>query len=223
MQILDTLLRVVIAFSALLIWSRIIGKKLLSLMTFFDFVTGVTFGALGGNIIFNHTVSLWTGVVALSSFSILALAADYISLKSLKGRALLEGEPTLIIDHGELKVKTLKKARLAATDLAMLLRKQGIFSLQDVEMAYFETDGSISISKKPSEKSPTCQDLNIKSPSKNIPVLCIVDGKMMDKQLSEIGKNKEWLENVLKVKNICLEHVFLAQINKDGQIHFVMK
>jgi uncharacterized membrane protein YcaP (DUF421 family) len=223
MSMFDSLLRVIIAFFGLLLWSRIIGKKMISHMTFFDFVAGVTFGAIGGNIIFNKFVSLFVGIMDLAAFSILVLLSDYVSLKSFWGRRLLESKPELIIENGKIKLDTLKSIRLTVNDLLMLLRKKNIFYLDEVEMAYFETDGTVSILKKPLTMSVSRKDLDLQSKSRGLPQPCIIDGKIMSDNLGMIGKKAEWMIDYLEDRNIDIDNVLIAQIDQQENVFLSLK
>jgi uncharacterized membrane protein YcaP (DUF421 family) len=213
MSIWESILRVFISFIGLLVWSRIIGKKLISHLTFFDFIAGVTFGAIGGNIIFNKMVPWWIGLVNISLFSLLVLLSDFISMKSFRGRTILESKPELIINEGRLDMKMLKKTRLTIHDVLMLLRKKDIFYLDEIESAYFETDGTVSILKKSGALPVNKTDLNIQTSTRGIPETCIIDGKMILANLQSIGKTEDWMNRYLHEKNIRLEDVHLAQID----------
>lgn len=203
----NTLLRVAVAFAALLFWSRIIGKKLISHMTFFDFVAGVTFGAIGGNMIFNHTVPLWLGACALSCFSLLALLSDYISLYSWRGRWLFEGKPILVVYQGQVIPQALRQVRLTVNDLLMLLRKKNIFALEGIHCAYFETDGSVSVMK---DNTTFIQP-------------CIIDSHIMDDNLKILGRDRSWLLTKLERMNVSLEQVLLAQVDDQDQVYLYLK
>ncbi|TXK69091.1 DUF421 domain-containing protein [Paenibacillus sp. N3.4] len=223
MSMIEILLRSIVSFIGLVIWARIIGKKLLSHLTFFDFVAGVTFGSIGGNLIFNKSISLFPGIIALSMFSILVLLSDYISLKSFMGRKILDSEPQVIINNGQIIMENMKRARLTIDELLMLLRKKDVFYMDEIEFAFFETDGSISILKKTNNMLITRVDMHIQSKSRGIPQACIIDGKIIEKNLKNIQKNTKWIEAVLKSRNIQLEQVLLAQIDQQDHVSLNLK
>nr|WP_175532497.1 YetF domain-containing protein [Paenibacillus sp. yr247] len=178
-------------------------------MTIFDFVCGVAFGAIGGNMIFNHTLPLWIGVIGLSLFSLLTLCSDYISLKSKIGRKIMESKPQVIVENGKIHLQTMKQTRLTVDDLLMLLRKNSCFHLNEIETAIFETDGSISVLKK--------------SANSSFPVAGIIDGHIMDDNLKLIGKEGAWVQRQLKARNVELKQVLLAQIDREEHVHLFLK
>ncbi|WP_240413969.1 DUF421 domain-containing protein [Paenibacillus periandrae] len=223
MSITEIVLRAVISFVGLVFWARIIGKKLISHLTFFDFVAGVTFGSIGGNLIFNPNVSLFVGVIGLTMFSILVLVSDYISLKSFIGRKILDSEPQIIIKEGQILLENMKRVRLTIDELLMLLRKKDALYIDEIEFAFMETDGTLSIMKKTSSLSITRADMNIKASTRGIPHACIIDGKIIDESLQNIHKDSQWMRTFLKEKNIQLEHVLLAQIDQQERVFLNLK
>ncbi|SFL00968.1 Uncharacterized membrane protein YcaP, DUF421 family [Paenibacillus sp. 1_12] len=223
MSIIEILLRAIISFVGLVFWARIIGKKLISHLTFFDFVAGVTFGSIGGNLIFNPSVSLLVGVIGLTMFSILVLLSDYISLKSFIGRKLLDSEPQIIIREGQILMENMKRVRLTIDELLMLLRKKDAFYIDEIDFAFMETDGTLSIMKKTNSMSITRADMNIKGHSRGIPHACIIDGKIIEENLKNIQKDSQWMKIWLKENNVKLEHVLLAQIDQQDGVFINLK
>ncbi|HEY8665909.1 MAG TPA: YetF domain-containing protein, partial [Tepidisphaeraceae bacterium] len=70
----------------------------------------------------------------------------------------IQGRPTLLIHHGVLLHHHLKKELLSVRELRVLLRKQGVHDLHEIEEAVLESDGFISITRKgdPEEHWPRC-------------------------------------------------------------------
>jgi uncharacterized membrane protein YcaP (DUF421 family) len=223
MSLVEILLRSIVSFIGLLFWARIIGKKLISHFTFFDFVAGVTFGSIGGNLIFNKNVSLFAGIIGLTMFSTLVLISDYISLKSFMGRKILDSEPQVIIKDGQIMMENMKRVRLTIDELLMLLRKKDTFYIDEIEFALIETDGTLSIMKKAVNMSITREDFNIQGKSRGIPQACIIDGKIIEENLKNIQKDTQWMAIALKSRNIELEQVLLAQIDQQDRVFLNLK
>jgi uncharacterized membrane protein YcaP (DUF421 family) len=224
MAIWEILLRTVCAFLVLLFWSRILGKKLVSQMTFFDFITGVTFGAIGGNVIFNKRNSLTVDLLVLSLFALMALLADFISLKSIRGRRILQSEPKTLIRNGTIDRGMMSKNRLTFEDLLMHLRKKDVFHLDEVNDAFFETDGSISVIKKPAVMPVVRKDIHVTADNRGVPRTLIMDGHILDKSLAMIGKDRKWLVNTLRDAGAGDVHdVMVAQIDQLGTFTVKMK
>ncbi|SEC60391.1 DUF421 domain-containing protein [Paenibacillus sp. GP183] len=218
MDVWDSLLRSVMALGGLILWSRILGKKLISQMTFFDFVAGTTFGSIGGNLMFKKDVPLWLGLLSLSAFSLLVLLSDFIAMKSSRGRRLLESQYTVIIENGQVRDDLLKGIRLSVHELLMLLRKKDIFYLDEVETAILETDGTITVLKKAQALPLSRSDMNIQSSSRGLPILCVVEGNVLEENLKPVGKSRKWLLKELYKRGVQLENVLFVQMDSKGTL-----
>jgi uncharacterized membrane protein YcaP (DUF421 family) len=214
----DSLLRIFASLVGLLLWSRILGKKLISHMTFFDFLAGTTFGSIGGNMIFKKDVPLWLGLLSLTVFSLLILMSDFITMKSKRGRNLLEGKYNIIIENGQIREDQLKGIRLNVHDLLMLLRKKDIFYLDEVESAIMETDGTITVLKKAEISPVTRSDMKITADARGLPRLCMMDGTVLEENLKLVGKTREWLLGELRNRGYHQEDVLFAQTDNRGNL-----
>ncbi|MFF5995749.1 DUF421 domain-containing protein [Lysinibacillus sp. KU-BSD001] len=224
-NVVEMLLRTTGAFFAILFLARIIGKKQLSQLTFFHYVTGITFGSIASEIAAQAETPFWDGFIALIWWGVLTLLISYLSLKSVKLRTLFDDKPTIIIQNGTILPKNLKKARLSIDELLMLLREQSVFSAAEVDYAVFETNGELSIMKKVAMSTATKQDVKANTaPAQYIPMELICDGKIISKNLIELNLTEDWLMKKLKKKNITsAEDVFLAQILEDGSLYVSKK
>ena len=99
------ILKPTIAFLLLLILARILGKKQMSQMTFFNYVTGITIGSLAANIITFNDESIIEEVIGLVIWCTLTALLAFIALKSSKLRILIDGQPSFLVKKGELQEK----------------------------------------------------------------------------------------------------------------------
>ncbi|WP_431028688.1 YetF domain-containing protein [Lysinibacillus sp. LZ02] len=224
-NVVEMLLRTTGAFFAILFLARIIGKKQLSQLTFFHYITGITFGSIASEIAAQAETPFWDGFIALIWWGVLTLLISYLSLKSVKLRTLFDDKPTIIIQNGTILPKNLKKARLSLDELLMLLREQSVFSAAEVDYAVFETNGELSIMKKVAVSNATKQDVKANTaPAQYVPMEVICDGKIISKNLIELNLTEDWLMKKLKKKNITsAEDVFLAQVLEDGSLYVSKK
>lgn len=221
MSLIEVVVRAFMVFIVLYIWCRILGKKLISQLTFFDFVAGIALGSISGSIIYSQNVPLAIALVGLSVFALMAFILDVTGLRSFRSRKVINGEPTLIIKNGELLETGMRKARLTMDNLLMLLRKKNIFYVDDVELAFLETDGTVSALKKPERMPATRQDLQVVTTSRGLPQTFIIDGKILENSLKAAGKNKDWVKTTLKQNGISnIEDVAIAQIDQQNKVFF---
>jgi uncharacterized membrane protein YcaP (DUF421 family) len=220
MTIFEMTIRCVLSFIILYLLCRILGKKLISQMTFFDFVAGVTLGSITASLIFSSNVPKWVGLYGLTLFALIVLVLDLITLKSFKGRKMINGEPLLLVKNGKFNEQGMSKARLTVDELQLQLRKKNIFYLDEVDMAFFETDGTISVLKKPEKMSATKKELQINTPSRGVPQVFILDGEILPESLGSMGKDNEWLNSILKQFGLKdVSEVAIAQIDQLNNIY----
>lgn len=222
MSVWELAIRLLVSFMTLLLLTRWMSRKLLSHMTFFDFISGITIGSIGANLVFNPSLSIRNGLLALLGWSIITVALGYIDIHSKKARTLLDGEPRILIKKGNIMENQLKAVRLNVDSLMALLREKEVFSLEDVNYAIFETNGELSVLKMDSQKEVTKSDLNLSSESPAAPPIgteVISDGKLVTSNLQKLNLTEEWVQLQLKNKGIHkLEDVFYGAINKDGML-----
>lgn len=217
----ETLLRTTLAFIVLLIMARIMGKKQISQLTFFHYVTGITIGSIAAEIAGQNETPFVDGIIAMIWWALLTLFMSYIALKSKKARVILDDQPTIVMYEGRLVEEAMKKSRLHLNDLNMMLREQSIFSIKDVQYAILETNGNLSVLKKAGQEPATKKDVNAPAPEpKYIPTEIISDGKIVKKNLTELNLTEEWVYEQLKKQGIGkVEHVFYAEIQMDGSLY----
>jgi uncharacterized membrane protein YcaP (DUF421 family) len=224
-DVLEMIYRTTGAFVALLILARFLGKKQLSQLTFFHYITGIAFGSIAAEIAGQTDVKFMEGLTALIWWALLTMLASYISLKSSNLRIVLDDQPAIVIKEGAIMESAMKKEKLHVNDLMMMLREQSIFTLQDVHYAILETNGQLSVMKKITQQGATKQDVKASTTApKYLPTELISDGKVMEKNLTELSLTEEWLMQELRKKGVeSAEQVFIAQVQDDGTLFVELK
>lgn len=146
------------------------------------------------------------------------LVISIINLKSLKGREIICGKPTILIYRGKIDEKALKKERFTINELQEKLRGNNIVNLGDVEYAILETSGEVTIIQKPEKRGTIPEDFNIKPDYEGIPYDLVIDGKIMNKNLKSIGKNYSWLKKQVEKFGIKPEEALVVTFDGKGQI-----
>lgn len=225
MNIWEMILRTTISFVALLVLARLLGKKQLSQLTFFHYITGITVGSIAAEIASQHETPFLDGLISLIWWVALTLLMSYISMKFPTVRIWIDDEPTIIIKDGEISTKSLKSARLHMDDVLMMLREQSIFSIQDVHYAVLETNGELSVMKKVGLQEATKQDVKVPIVLPLfMPTEIIADGKIVKKNLEELDLTEEWVMKKLRKHGIeSVSEVFYAQLQTNGSLHISLK
>ncbi|MFZ5644224.1 MAG: YetF domain-containing protein [Bacillota bacterium] len=222
-EIIQVLTHTLAVFFLLILMTRLIGKKFLAQMTFFDFVTGIIIGTIGGA----YVTTQIKGVYVLLSpiiLTILVVITGFLGLKNVSARKLIEGEPLVMIQNGKIYEKNMRKIRYNVDDLMMQLREKGIFDLGEVEFAILETHGQLSVLKKSQYLPATPRDLGINTIYKGVSSEIIRDGKIVEQNLKQNNLDHEWLYNELSFRNIKnIRDIFLATLSTDGKLYVDLK
>jgi uncharacterized membrane protein YcaP (DUF421 family) len=220
MSFIEVIGRVIISFGVLLLMTRIMGKKQVSQLTYFNYITGITIGAVAASITIDRSIDMSDGFVSMVCWSLLTVLVSYINLKSPKARILLDGQPTIVIKNGKILEETLAGLRLNMDDLSMLLREKNIFSTQEVDYAVLEPDGQLSVLKKVDQQNVTKKDLKVEAVKPlYVPTEIIVDSKVITRNLEELDLSQSWLEKQLHQSGVSLQTVFYAEIQSDGTLY----
>lgn len=214
------LIRSVGAYIILLIIARIMGKKQLSQLTFFDYIVGITIGSIASSMSVDQNIKITNGIVSLIIWGGLPILTSLIALKSRMFNKLVNGQPTILIENGKILEKNLKKTQLNLGDLMLSLREHNAFKLSDVEFAVLETNGNVSVMKKTAQDPITPQLLNLKLESEHKPETVIQDGKILEKNLKTYGYTKNWLFAEIEKKGATdISDVYAAQIDSKGNLY----
>lgn len=223
-SIVFLLCRASIIFFVLLLITRIVGRKQMGQLTFFNYITGITIGSISADIVTNTNKYCLKEVIILIWWCILTMITGYLALKFMTIRKIAEGRPLIVINKGKIDEKSLRAKRLNISELLMLLRNQSVFSISEVEYAIFEANGNLSILKKQNNKDVEENDVKTSLKKLNsLPLEIIVDGKIAKNNLKKLNLNEQWITEHLKKQGInSIEEVFYAQIENDGEL-FIQK
>ncbi|AEB77044.1 DUF421 domain-containing protein [Clostridium botulinum] len=207
------LVRAIIGFFTLLIFARLLGKQLISELTLFDYILGITIGSTASSLTTDLTSRAWPHWIGIIVWVALAILLQFITLKSKPASDYLDDKPTTIIINGQILESTMKKCRYRLEDLLEQLRSKGIFDLNEVHFAVLEKDGKLSVLKKSEYNPLTPKDLNVFTNKTNLSYELIYDGVVIDENLKNVNKDIDWLKKQLKIKNIDnISDVFLASL-----------
>ncbi len=198
------------------------GKREIGKLSVFDLIVSFMIADLSAMVLEDKAIKLMDGIVPIVTIVALQILLSFVMLKSKKIRNLVDGEPTVIVKNGKILDRVMEKSRYNLDDLLMQLREKNIASVGDVEFAILETSGKLSVFPK-TDKSPiTKGDVLNKKALKPFrpPVPVIVEGKVQEGGLYEIGQNRFWLKRELRKKGHReIKDVFYASVNYEGELY----
>jgi len=215
---LDVLFRAVLFLFILFIITKILGKKQISQLSMFEYVTGITIGNIGAEVVTGLEQKIHLGIIALVATAAIPFLSSIITLKSKKVRDFMDGKGTVFIKDGKVLEDNLKKEKITIDEFMEMLRKQGVFQVSDVEFAVLEAAGVLNVLLKKENRPLTPKDLNMKVANEKEPQTVIMDGKILNEPLTTIGRSRGWLKSELDKIGVTVENVFLAQVNSYGEV-----
>lgn len=223
MSFIDITARVLCSYFVLLLLTRVMGKKQLSQLTYFNYVTGITIGSITANLAINSNLRILDGIYSLILWAILTIILELFSLKSRTFRQIVDGQPTILIKNGSIIKNKLGRTRTNIDELTMLLRKSKVYDIKEVDYAILETNGQLSVLKKAEYKNYTVKDSRqAYSENKNLSAQIISDGKVIDHNLKELNLDVNWLSSQIQKQGYQKpDEIFYAEIGSDGQL-FIM-
>lgn len=214
------ILRAIFIYFFMLLMMRLMGKREIGKLSVFDLIVSFMIADLSAMVLEDEKMELIVGVAPIITIVALQILLSFIMLKSKRVRHLIDGEPTVIVQHGKILDKVMAKSRYNMDDLMMQLREKNIASVSDVEFAILETSGKLSVFPKTGKHPVTKDDLkisNLKAFHPPIPV--VLEGKVLEDGLEQLGQNRFWLKKELRKKGYKdLSGIFYVSVNYEGKL-----
>ncbi|WJE52479.1 DUF421 domain-containing protein [Bacillus cereus] len=217
----DWLLVIIRSFVLLIIlfsMTKLLGKRQISQLSFFEYVAGLTIGNITAEVATGLERNFWHGISSMLVFSLVPFFAGMIALKNKRLRNFIEGKATIFIKDGKVLEDNLKKENYTIDELLELLRKKDVFNITDVEYAVLESGGELNVLLKRDKQPLTPKDIGLQiAPAKETQTV-IMDGNVLDEPLSASGHNRAWLHAELEKIGVVIENVFIGQVDSYGQL-----
>lgn len=216
---LNICFRTILVLIILFFITKMMGKKQISELNFFDYVVGITIGSIAADISLDIEKNMIAGIAALFIYGFISYIISFVSIKSILARRFFIGVPTVLVEKGKIIESGLKKSKIDVNDLLMEARENGYFNLDEIDYALMEVNGNISFLPKEKEKPVTKRDMKIKCSNEGLTVNGIIDGKYMVNNMKAINKDKEWLDHELKVNGYDnYDNILLATIDNNYKV-----
>lgn len=210
MELLTTIIRTVFFYFFVTFSYRIMGKREVGQLGIVDLIVSILIAELVAISIENIDKSIFLTIGPILVLVIIEVLLAYISTKSRTFRSIFSSKPSIIINHGVINYKEMIKQRYSLDDLLLSLRQSSIKSIEDVEYAFLESNGKLSIFK-----------YNLFKTNSDYPAPIIINGKIQEKTLVNIRKSKVWINLYLRKQNLDLKDIFYAFYSK-GKIYTIL-
>src|SRR5580698_3222014 len=156
----EKILRPIVVYFFLVIGLRLAGKRELAQLNPFDLVVLLTLSNTVQNAIIGDDNSVTGGIIGAATLLIVNFLVVRILFRHEKLDQLIEGEASVLIEHGKIVERQMIKEMLSLQDLEAAAHKQGFGELREVDRATLDPSGTISFpAKKPAPEEARHQEV----------------------------------------------------------------
>jgi len=145
----EFVLRALVVYAALLVMVRLSGKRSVGQFTPFDMILLILLGTAVQNSLIGKDVSLLGGLLLAGVLIAMNHVVGWVTARSRRIHGLVEGRAVRIIEDGVLDKDQLLREGMSEMDLEEALRRAGLEHVSEVRRGWLETDGHITLIKKP--------------------------------------------------------------------------
>ena len=143
LYLLEIAFRTAVMYLYALVFARFVGKRSVGQISPFEFIMIIIISSAAGDPMFYHNVPLTHGILVLTVVMLLHRAMSIVTDRSERGEDVLEGEPVLVVENGAIIGPAL--GTLSRRELMSLLRQQGVQDVGEVDKAFLEPNGQLSL------------------------------------------------------------------------------
>lgn len=131
-------------YLALVIYTRISGKRSFSKLSSFDFAITVAIGSIMATSILSKSVSLIQGAVGLGILYVIQMLVAHLR-RYQAVRGLIDNKPTFLMKDGVVLEANMKKCKVTLSDVKAKLREANVIQVSEIKAVVFESTGDISV------------------------------------------------------------------------------
>ncbi len=208
-EILHVIVLSVVSLTVLFLLTKMMGYRQMSELSLFDYINGITIGSIAAELATNLE-DYHRPLTGMIVYGIVTVLLSELTEKSICARRFLNGKPLVLLHHGVIYEKNLKKAKIDLNELLEQCRVSGYFDISKLQAIVLEGNGRLSFLPKVTDRPVTVNDLNLKPEDEDLTAVLVLDGHMMEHNLQHSGKDKKWLTTQLhalgfsEVKDVLL-------------------
>ena len=218
-----SLIRTFVLYMVIIFAIRLMGKRQISELQTSELVVTLLISDIAAIPMQNSGLPMFSGIVPIAVLVASEILISGFMLKNSKFRQFICGKPAILINNGELDQKKMKDLRMSIEDLEEQLRQLDVFSLDDVAYAIVETNGKMSVIKKPEKQQPDNSSFNIKCEDSGMETVLIKDGELSNFSLNFCNLTMDWVKKTLDSEKLKIEDVFIMTVNKKRDFKIIKK
>ncbi len=208
------MIRTAIIFIVLLLIMRLMGKRQIGEMQPFELVITLLIAELACIPMADSSIPLLYGIISVVTIYVLHELMTLMDLKFKPTKSLISGKPSVVINKNGIDDYQLKRNNLDVSDLIESLRSAGYFSLDCIDYALYEANGTFSALPKE----------NYESMQPSLPIVMIDNGKFDKKNLEITGLQQSFFEEILKNNKVKkTKDVLVLTADGTGKLYLQVK
>ncbi len=212
--------RTIILYLLLVAGLRLSGKRQIGELEPIELVLTLLISDLASVPMQDFGIPLLNGVVPILALIAMSTLFSCVSLRNVRFRSLVCGEPALVIKDGRIRQEVMRHNRLTLDELLEELRGQGVLDINSVKYAVLETSGHLSVLLRADQQPLTARQMAVAvEDDVLLPTVVINDGRVMDQNLRLAGRDESWLHQQLQKRKIRRpQDVFLLTVDEGGSV-----
>ena len=216
-------LRAAFLYLVLILSVRLMGKRQIGQMEASEFVVTMLVANLASIPMQDAAIPLYSGLVPILVVLGMELTLSGLILRSVLIRRFFCGKPIILMDNGKILMENLRRTRVTLDELTGHLRQKDVLDISTVQFAILETDGSLSVFPYPGERPATAKEAGIRADRQYLPITLVEDGYVSRENLRKAGKDRQWLEEILRKHSARRQDVLLLTLDESGKTLFLRK
>ncbi|MBO4412968.1 MAG: DUF421 domain-containing protein [Clostridia bacterium] len=210
------------------------GKRQLGQMQPFELVLTLILADLATIPMAESAIPVLHGIVPLLTLVVLHFFLTLITRKSDFLNRIISGKPVIVINPDGIDYAALKQLNISLDDLFEAIRSCNFFSIDEVQYAIVETNGTVSVLPKKANSPLTIEDvkqttinnkkIKIKKEETTIPITLVSEGTILKNNFRIANLDEGFLKYILnKTKTKKVKSILLLTIDGNGKIYFQLK
>ncbi len=147
--LIEILMRTAIMYFYTLLNIRLISSRSITQLNSFELIIVIALGTAMGDPMFYPDIPLISGMITVTVMVLLTQLIEVLTERFPLLEKIVEGEPVMIIKNGAILKDRLRHTNFSEEELFERLRLLGIKNVGQIEYAFIESTGQISVIKSP--------------------------------------------------------------------------
>lgn len=213
------------------------GKRQLGQMQPFELVLTLVIADLATIPMAESSVPILHGLVPLFTLVTVHFFLALATRSSNFLNKVISGKPVIVVNPKGIDYQAIKNLNISVDDLFEAIRGCGFFSLDEVQYAIVETNGTVNVLPKKDSSPVTVGDLKETMPQENlkleklkeidettIPITLVAEGKINKNNLKLSKLNESKLQKIIKnAGGKHIKDILILTIDGNGKIYYQQK